>query len=340
MRTNRTLIALIVICAATSGCGPLPDPRAVYSGDLQSPVFLGVRAVSATSLEVEFHEPVTARIADYACKPDSVVTSVTVIDTTVHIDLADPLSAGAEYMVYGTAYDESGNSMKFITKVFGFNPAVPSLRINEFTTKGSGNHPDCVELIAESSGNLAGVTIYEGTPASWAERKVLPATPVETGDYIVVHFKPEGLETERDEVDRRDEAVGLDALPSAWDFWVTAGDGLSGNNGAITLCDSPGGAVLDAVLYSNRTSSSDERYSGFGSRQVLEQAEFLTDAGAWRTVEPYPRPEDAVNPDDSTATRSICRLPGIDTDAREDWYVVPTRGVSFGEENSREVYRK
>ena len=41
---------------------------------------------------------------------------------------------------------------------------------------------------------------------------------------------------------------------TAWDLWYRGGDGaLPGKNGAVALCSSPRGAMLDAVAYSERS---------------------------------------------------------------------------------------
>jgi hypothetical protein len=107
----------------------------------------------------------------------------------------------------------------------------------------------------------------------------------------------------------------------------------------ISLYSRPGGEILDGVLYSNRTSESDAQYRGFGSATVLARADELVSAGGWRVSGSQAAPEDALNPDGSTATRSICRSSdSTDTDSREDWHIVPTRGSTFGTDNSDEVY--
>jgi hypothetical protein len=96
---------------------------------------------------------------------------------------------------------------------------------------------------------------------------------------------------------------------------------------------------MDGFLYSNRTSSSDERYRGFGSSRALERADQLIEQGEWVKEGLLVAPEDAVDPEDSTATRSMCRTPGAeDTDSTADWHIVPTSGSSFGEPNTTEVY--
>ena len=211
--------------------------------------------------------------------------------------------------------------------------------INEFTTQGSGSHPDLVEIRVLSDGNLAGACLYEGVPGNWDQRYVFPDVTVSADDYIVVHFKPQGIPEEVDELVRPDVSGGYDAHPAAWDFWVTGGTGLSGNNGVITLCENPVGGIIDGVLYSNRTSSSDERYRGFGSTAVMERADALVAAGAWIAAQTQVRPEDAVNPEDSTATRSIARMSsGRDTNTKADWHITPTRGLTPGLPNVDAVY--
>ena len=148
----------------------------------------------------------------------------------------------------------------------------------------------------------------------------------------------------------------------AYDFWIPEGAGISGNNGVISCYDRPGGQILDGVPYSNRNSDSDEQYGGFGTRDSWERAQELVADGGWLIAGERVRPEDAVNPEGSTGTRSICRSAGaageagsgdtgsgdpdtvgtdtaaVDTDTAADWHVVPTRGFTFGEENSDEIY--
>jgi hypothetical protein len=248
--------------------------------------------------------------------------------------------------------DEAKNSLHFLARFYGFNGDVPDLLINEFTTRGTGNHPDAVELYVVRGGNMGGVVLYEGTPGNCDDRLVFPAFEVASGDFLVVHFKPEGIAGEIDETTATDLSGGLDASDRAYDFWVPEGAGISGNNGVVSCYDRPGGLVLDGVLYSNRSSASDEKYWGFGTRDSWERAQELAADGGWLITGARVRPEDAVDPEGSTGTRSICRSPAavpaesatgndpppLDTDSAADWYIVPTLGFTFGEENSDEIY--
>jgi hypothetical protein len=207
--------------------------------------------------------------------------------------------------------------------------------------------------------------LYEGTPNNYDDRLIFPAFPVSAGEFLVIHFKPEGIAEEVNETESKDLSGGLDASDLAYDFWIPEGAGISGNNGVISCYDRPGGAILDGVLYSNRTSDSDEKYGGFGTRDSWERAQELVADGGWLIAGEQVRPEDAVSPEGSTGTRSICRSAGaagsadatgpgdagsgeadmvdtdtaaVDTDTAADWHIVPTRGFTFGEENLDAIY--
>jgi hypothetical protein len=211
--------------------------------------------------------------------------------------------------------------------------------INEFTTRGSGNHPDLVELKTLTAGDLGGMVLYHGTPGSYDVKFVMPALEVGEGVFILVHFKPIGDPSEVSESTDMRASGGLDSSDGAWDLWVTGGMGLAGNNGVLSLYQRAGGRCVDGVMYSNRTAQSDEAYRGFGSEDMRARAEDLVRDGGWKAAGPRVTPEDGVSPEGSTGTRSICRSSGsADTDQRDDWHIVPLRRSSFGADNSDEVF--
>jgi hypothetical protein len=246
---------------------------------------------------------------------------------------------GQHYILSTEAADARGNSSSFLAEFYGFNGRVPRLLINELTPRGSGSHPDCTELKVLSDGNLGGVVLYNGTPGSFDGRLIFPACAVRAGSFIIVHWKPAGIPGEVDETSDPSASTGSDTSDTALDFWVRDCAGLGGNNGVLTVFERPGGACIDGVIYSNRTSESDERYRGFGAEDMLARAEELVSDGGWACAGKKIAPEDCVNPEGSTGTRSLCRTPGApDTNGPEDWHVVPTRKASFGAENSAEVY--
>ncbi|MFW5744261.1 MAG: hypothetical protein ACOC2D_13380 [Spirochaetota bacterium] len=324
-----------------TSCAPLPPIPFVTDADLAAPVVTDLRLVSPVELEVAFDEAVSVvsePLGSASVGKVTLRTAETPAPAVGFLFEAAP-SPAAEHHVEAQVADVAGNHLRFVARFHGLNPMVPAMIINELTTQGSGNHPDLVEIRVLTDGNLAGACLYEGVPENWDQRYIFPSVDVVAGDYLVVHFKPEGIPEEIDEVDSRDASGGLDATPDGWDFWVPDGSGLSGNNGTIVLTENPLGGYIDAVLYSNRTSASDENYRGFGRRDVMERADALAAAGAWNFSGEAIAPEDAVDPDPSTGTRSMARgSDGADTNSRSDWHITPMRGLTPGTENTDEVY--
>jgi hypothetical protein len=246
---------------------------------------------------------------------------------------------GVRYLLESEAQDAHGNSASFVAEFYGYNGRVPRLLINELTPRGSGNHPDVVELKALGAGNVGGAVLYLGTPGSYDARLVFPPLEVAAGSFLVVHLRPSGGPGEVDETTDMAASTGFDASDTAFDFWMRDGKGLGGNNGVVSLFDRPGGACLDGVLYSNRTVESDELYAGFGSAETRARAEELADCGAWAPAGARITPEDGINPEGSTGTRSLCRSAASDDSNRaQDWHIVPTRRSTIGAGNSDEVY--
>jgi hypothetical protein len=336
MRICRRLLPFGLLWIITA-CGPLSDQRAA-DVDLHPPQVLAVRTIGPSEISVEFDEEASLVPEKTRISPGLAVTEVTGPGRQIIIR-GETQTPGRLYALEAEAEDARGNRASFLAEFYGYNARVPRLLINEFTPRGSGNHPDLVELKALSAGDMGGVALYQGTPGCFATRVVFPAFTVEEGAFIIVHWKPEGDPGEVDETDDMTASKGFDASDSAWDLWVAGGTGLSGNNGVLSLYDRPGGKCLDGVLYSNRSSQSDETYRGFGSNETLTRAEELVQEGGWKPAGPRVMPEDAVSPEGSTGTRSICRQScSADTDLAEDWHIVPTRASTFGAENSDEVY--
>jgi hypothetical protein len=320
-----------------AACGPVADLREKLEPDLAPPTLQGVR-VREQRLELTFDEIPVCAPDTVLVQPPLALESVTVEATRLCLSLPGQV-AGRRYGVELTVSDARGNSLSLVTELYGYNPSRPKLLVNELTPRGSSAHPDLIELKVLESGDMAGVVLYQGTPSSWDARLVFPALAVKRGEFILVHCRPQGVPEEQDETGAMDQSGGLDASATAYDFWMRGGPGLNGNNGVVSLFDRPGGSILDGVLYSNRSSSSDTQYRGFGSAETLERAEELVREGGWAASGKTVRPEEAVNPEGSTATRSLCRSSASeDTDRAADWHVVPTRGSTFGAENSDERY--
>ena len=325
--------------ALLSACTPLGADRKPVQSTAAPPVVQEVANDSPGLITLKFDKEITANAENFLIVPDTGIKTVECQGQSVQIYPARDLDAGEEYFLKGTVQDSKNNSTSFGVTFFGYNPDLPMLLINEFTTNGSGKHPDTVELYVTKGGNAAGITLFGGTKTTFADKFILPQLNVEAGDYVLIHLKPQGIDTEVDETERKDMASGYDSSNTAWDFWVQGGSGLSGNNGAVTLYTNPYGMLMDAVIYTNRTSESDANYRGFGSTRFMLQAEEIAEEGGWVIAGDEITPEDCVWSADSTATRSIGRSStSEDTGSAADWHTVPTSKFSFGKGNSDEIY--
>jgi hypothetical protein len=214
--------------------------------------------------------------------------------------------------VEGRVEDMNGNSARFTTKVWANNTHLANVLINEFTTKGTENNPDRVELLVTKSGNLAGITIANGIGLNYSDRCILPDKTVFQGTYIVVSFQKGKENTE---------------------FCSDKQGGLSGNNGCLVVTESPefDSPLLDAALYGNLTTTT---YNGFGSSELLASAESISRSGQWDTA----LASGCIDSSYSTSTRSLCREKERDTNTHGDWYIADTKHSTFGARNAEEHY--
>jgi hypothetical protein len=332
------LSAAIFSAVSVTACGYAPDYRGIFDGDAMPPVFLGVGATDATRVVLLFDESVRP-IGTTSVTPDLGIETVVQTPEGLAVTFSGPQKAGTAYSLYASAEDAGGNTITVVADFYGYNDRVPRLLINEFTVRGTGKHPDCVEIAVLEDGNMAGVAFYEGTKDDWDTGFVFPEMEVSAGDYLVIHCKPQGIPSEVDEIDDPAVSGGYDTHEKGYDFWIPGGDGLTGNNGVLSIYRNPCGDLLDGVLFSNRNSGSDEKYRGFGSTALMKQADQIHREAGWTAAGESIAPEDALSPESSTGTRSICRQSQpVDTDSAADWHVVPTGGATFGTVNSDEIH--
>ncbi|HCS37013.1 MAG TPA: hypothetical protein DIW48_10095 [Sphaerochaeta sp.] len=314
-----SIILYTLIASACDAQGQRELFNVLAGTDHQGPVLMETEATGTYTATYRFDEMVFCSSDDFRIGSDgNSIQSVTTFEEELKLIFDRPLVPGSRIVVEGRVSDQFGNTLTFTAGVWGFNERLPAVLINEFTTKGSASNPDRIELLVLSDGNLAGLTLYDGLSESFDSECILPSYEVNTGDRVVIEYS-EGL--------RQEHPIEFCGGPV----------GLGANNGVISLYDSPDGSMIDAVLYSNRTSSSDTNYGGFGTSKVQQRALLLEESGQW---DAYPIvPEAGIDSTYSTATRSFCRTEDApDTDTRNDWHIVPTSKASFGYPNSPDIH--
>ncbi len=233
----------------------------------------------------------------------------------VSVTLNESIKAGEKAVVGGRVMDEYGNTTGFSSEVWGYNPNPAGLLINEICTKTEPK----TELIVRRAGNTAGLTLYNGTPDSYAGRVILPSLDVKEGDFIVVWFT---------------ESISDSVLNAHNVLLDTPSKGFSGNGvQCLSLSPAPGAEVADAVLYSNFS----VKYSGYGSAETEKRAKKAVEEGWWNSL------EEPIDSSKSTKLRTLCRRRGedgepLDTNGVSDWYTAENKGATFGAENTSSEY--
>ena len=306
--------AVALVLVLLLGCSQdvdVPEVFNVFSGvDDTAPVLLGAYSESSSTVRLDFSEPVKlygSYVGQYSARSEG---------KSIYIVLPSTLEPGVKTQISGRVRDNAGNTCGFSIQVWGMNPRLPDLVINEFTTKGSEKSPDRTELRILEDGNLNGMVLYGGIPDDWDVRLLFPDMEVRRNDKVVVWWTQELPET-------------AESGNGVVNICASCSDNPSSNNGTFVLCDTPsiGARVIDAVIYSNFSSS----YQGFGTKSAQQRAQWVLDCGAWTG--------DAVDSTSSTATRSISRFSdGRDSDSAIDWYITVTGGSTFGSDNTSEPY--
>lgn len=331
--------ALFCLSLFLLSCIPLSIGKKSNPVDFSPPRFTDAAVTGERSIRLRFDKECTV-VGDKLVFSGGLTSALVSYpeEGIVEIETAEIQVPGREYMIDITVSDSAGNTTTLLWAFYGYNSRIPKLQLNEICVNGTSTRPDMVEILCLSEGNLAGLCLYHGTPSDYKSLFIFPNVNVKAGEMVLVHFKPEGLATEVQETGTLDESGGKMAHPNARDFWVEGGTGLTGTNGAVTLYDTPNGTLIEAFLYSNRTSASDTAYNGFGSTAFLTNVTEITEAGGWQWSSETPRPEECFNPTKSTSTRTINRRPDTPSGSRFSWFIGATSTATFGEPNTDKEY--
>ena len=335
--TPAVLFASILISGCAPGSQTIGPP---FSVDLLPPAIVSVETVDEYQIRFTFDEPVGETGFVPSIEPVLTMDSISTVGNSLILRFTEAQGIGTGYILRMEVQDSVGNSLEFMYEFSGWNPNVPNLLINELNPRGSGNTPDCVEILVLNEGNLGGLQLTVGTSGDYSGVLIFPAVTVNDGDYILVHPKSEGIPMELDELDAIDVSGGLLAVDTARDFWIPGSPGLPGNNGAVVLYNRKGGSVIDAVIWSDRSYVEDEEKLGWTSDGLIWASGIAISGGWYSSLESgIPTPTDAIDVSSSTATRSLCRMSNPeDTDTDADWHVVPTSGKTFGTMNNDLIY--
>jgi hypothetical protein len=335
---HKLLFKSLFVWSVLYSCGvisPLNDTNS-SSIDAESPELLAYHWKTQSTILLEYSEEVKIDFENSFCQ-GAEISGLAEYSEKHELNLMHDLAIGEEVLVHLDAWDRAGNSSWAQFPLYIPNPQPAQLRFNELTVNGSSSRPDLLEFLVLEEGYIGGFSLYEGMPEEHESIFIFPNCWVDKNEFILVHLYPEGSASEIQETESLDSSDGIDAMEDVRDFWCHGWNGVSASNGLLTLSQSPYDQAISALPYSNRYGADRERYQGFGTKKVGQWMEALSLLSIWQYSEDQIYPEDCIQSDNSSSTRSLF-FAGEDSKSKDSWFTSATRGSSFGRENDNPIY--
>jgi len=331
---------LFGVCALLGSCSTPEAPTAaqMLGGSSSALVYLNCRAVSQEEVEFTFSRPVTIKYINFDPKleVDSVESG-----STVKVKLKGQSEPGKLITTDILAEDEKKNTVNVLVSFRTRNDNMPDLVINEICTESAsaaaGKKEEFIELKTKTAGNLGAMRIVINGNSTAAKQTIYEFSPVEVkkDEYIVLHLRTYNPASKDEYTSNLNESVGVNASPTARDFWMPGETKLIHKTAMIYVLDQDN-RVIDAVVLS------ENQDSWWIKDYFAKTAEFLFSAGAWKSPEgSVCGPKDAVASAKATNTRTICRDETVvNTGTAKDWYITDTSCATPGKPNNPKRYSK
>jgi hypothetical protein len=332
---------LFGVCALLGSCSTPETPTAaqMLGGSSSALVYLNCRAVSQEEVEFTFSRPVTIKYINFDPKleVDSVENG-----STVKVKLKGQSEAGKLITTDILAEDEKKNTVNVLASFRTRNDRMPNLVINEICTESAsaaaGKKEEFIEFKTKTAGNLGAMRIVINGNSTAAKQTIYEFSPVEVkkDEYIVLHLRTYNPASKDEYTNALDESVGINASPTARDFWMPGETKLIHKTAMIYVLDQDN-KVIDAVVLS------ENQDSWWIKDYFAKTSEFLFGAGAWKSPDGNAcGPKDAVASGKTTNTRTICRDESIvnKTGTAKDFYITNTSCATPGKPNNTARYLK
>lgn len=290
----------------------------ISAEDKTLPKLISLKIDDQESCSAEFNENIKINKAYLDSNP---IFWEYITPSKVKLKFNQKLKVSQKYELYFIAQDLKGNTSSFLFTISGTNPNIPILKITELSSKGTDTQPERIELFAHSSGNTEGIYCANGTKGNENYGFTLPSIDIKRGDYIVIYWNSE--------IEK--ESFINKTGNTAYLVKANSPTKLASNNGCFVVYDSVSGNgnILDALVYYDGEATT---YSNLGSESVEKSYKELKNDYEW-----FGEPVLAKY---STSTRTINRINGSDdTNCATDFYICDTKGISFGNSNTENVYK-
>ncbi|MDR1390444.1 MAG: hypothetical protein LBJ31_10775 [Treponema sp.] len=317
-------LALALLIPA--GCSTETALQKLLGTSAESPVFLGSRALENGELEFRFSVPVAVKSA-YFDPPAEIELSGE--GETIRFRLTGSYEPGQLVNMDMLVADKRGNTLNVLIPFRTRNNRLPALLLNEIRLNYSKPKVEYVELKTAGAGNLGALRLFAAYNGGKLPVFEFPPVEVSANEYIVLHMRDLADEAgHKNETGRNlAESGGTEASSSARDFWAPGAVKLLQNTDVIYLCDQDD-RVLDAIVLRGTSKS---------NANVTQAAAMLFEQDAWQSGD-EPLESYAFDSTGHTATRTVNRRPGNDTNSAADWFIGATSTATPGAANTAKKY--
>jgi hypothetical protein len=328
-------IILPILFGACS-CSTEQAIQKVLGASVETPVFLGVKALSSQEIQFEFSKPVTVRSLNFDPPLDilSISDGSAGENSSTLVTLAETMQGGAQIVADLLVEDDLGNTLGALIPFRSRNDRIPKLRITELRTEYANPKAEFVELRTLSAGNLGALRLFIAGTGMEEPVFEFPPAEVAAGEYLVVHLRTLDQASVNETGSDLALSVGTEALPDARDFWVPEAVKRLRKTDVVLLLDQED-RILDGALLSENPDNA------WTKEELDRAAKLLALQDAWKNNAGNRSlsPRDAVPTKGATATRTICRdETEEDTDTAADWYITATSQATPGKPNSDRRY--
>ena len=325
---------LIGACIILGSCST-PDAALtarMMGSSSQALLYLNCKAISEEEIEFTFSRSVTIKKINF--HPDYSVASIE-NGSTVKVMLQDKTEPGKLITVDLLAEDENKNTINVLASFRGKNNRMPQLLINELCTEyanaAAGRKSEFIEFKMQSDGNLGAMRVFIIGNTNAARETIFEFSPVEVkrGDYVVLHLRTYDLDNIDEYGTNLAESGGVNASPTARDFWIPGQTKLFHKTAMVYVLDQDDKVLTAVMLCENPNVPWPKDY-------FTETAQFLFEQGAWKSANGVTcLPSDAIPSTGTTNTRTICRDETVpNTNSAADWYITATSCATPGGPNN------
>ncbi|MFP3043442.1 hypothetical protein LQZ19_16635 [Treponema primitia] len=323
---------LLILGFSACTCSTEQAIQKVLGSSTETPVFLGVKALSSKEIEFTFSKPVVVSSINF--DPPLEVQSIS-DGTSALVNLKGVMQGGERIVADLLVEDELGNTLGVLIPFRSRNERIPGLIITELRTEYANPKVEFLEFKTLSPGNLGAIRLFTAGTGMAEPVFEFPPTEVKAGEYLVLHLRTLDPASKDEIGDNLALSPGTEALPDARDFWVPEAIKRLRKTDVIILLDQDD-TVLDGVLLSENPDNT------WAKEDLSRAADILANQKAWLPPTGGSRslsPRDAVPTKGATATRTICRDETVkDTNSALDWYITATSQASPGKPNSDKRY--